>query len=436
MAFNLLHANDRPGEYPESWYATTMPAQALRPALKGSHKADVCIVGAGYTGLSAALHLAEAGYKVIVVEAHRIAWGASGRNGGQAGTGQRRGQDELEQLLGFPRAKLLWELGEDAKGLVRRLIDRFAIDCDVTPGIIHADHKPRYAPHSRAYAEKLHEAYSYPHIRYAERDEMLTLVASRDYHGGTVDTDAFHLNPLKYAIGLARAAEAAGALIYEKSEVMQLVKGDPALLRLEGGDVQANHVLLACNGYLGGLEPSIASRVMPINNFVIVTEPMGQARANALISNNAAVADSRFVINYFRRTPDHRLLFGGGETYCGYRFPPDIKAFTRRPMLKVFPQLADLQVDFGWGGTLAITAKRLPALRRVSSNILSASGYSGHGITIATHCGKLAGEAINGQSARFDVYAALPSMAFPGGTMMRAPLLGLALNWYALRDRL
>jgi gamma-glutamylputrescine oxidase len=194
-------------------------------------------------------------------------------------------------------------------------------------------------------------------------------------------------------------------------------------------------LLLACNGYLGTLEPGTSARVMPINNFIVATEPLGSEAAQKLIANNAAVADSRFVINYFRLTPDHRLLFGGGETY-GYRFPRDIKAFVRRPMLKVFPQLEKVRLDYGWGGTLAITGKRLPALRRVKPNILSASGYSGQGITIATLCGKLAAEAIEGNPERFEVYEAIRSMPFPGGSLLRSPILALAMSWYALRDRI
>lgn len=435
MALSLLHANDRRGEYPRSWYAATAAPAPMRPALAGPRRADVCIIGAGYTGLSAALHLAEAGLEVVVLDAHRAGWGASGRNGGQAGTGQRRDQEELEAMLGRPDARRLWDLAEEAKALVRSLIARHAIDCDASPGIIHADHKARHVPHSRAHAEKLNREYDYPHIRFVDREEMRTLVGSPAYHGGTIDTDAFHLHPLNYALGLARAAEAAGATIFEQSEVTRIVRGDPAVVRTAGGEVSAAHVLVACNGYVGGLEPGTAARVMPINNFIIATEPLGEARAGQLIANNAAVADSRFVVNYFRLTPDFRLLFGGGESY-GYRFPADIPAFVRRPMLKVYPDLADVAIDYGWGGTLAITAKRLPAYRRVSANILSASGFSGQGVTLATLAGRLAGEAILGQAERFDVMAAIPATPFPGGAYLRQPLLAAAMSWYALRDRL
>ncbi len=435
MALNVLHANDRAGEYPPSWYAATAELPDPQGALNGNERADVCIVGGGYTGLSAALHLAEAGYKVVVLEAHRVGWGASGRNGGQVGTGQRRDQDELEASHGVETARRLWELAEESKALVAGLIERFGIECEAVPGIIHADHKPRYVPHSRAYAEKLNTRYGYEKIRFVDRDEMRAMIASKDYHGGTYDTGAFHLHPLKFVLGLARAAREAGVRIFEKSEVTKLATGTRAVVSTVRGTVECDHVLLACNGYLGGLEPRVASRVMPINNFVIATEPLGENGARALIANNAAVADSRFVINYFRLTPDHRLLFGGGENY-GYRFPADIKAFVRRPMLKVFPQLEDTRIDYGWGGTLAITADRLPMLAKLDDHVLSASGYSGQGVTIATLAGKLAAEAIRGQSERFDVYSALPHMPFPGGSTLRPALLALAMTWYALRDRL
>lgn len=432
---DLLHANDRAGEYPRSWYAETAPLRPARPALSGAHGFDVCIVGAGFTGLSAAIHLAQAGYKVAVVEAHRAGWGASGRNGGQAGTGQRRPQDELEAALGIDMARRLWGLAEEAKALVRSLCAEHSIDCDITPGIIHADHKPRYVPHSEAYALKLNEEYGYDRIRFVGRDEMRQLVGSKDYHGGTQDSGAFHLHPLKYVLGLAAAAEAAGATIFENSEVTKITCGTPVKVATAKGEVEADWLLVACNGYLGGLEPETASRVMPINNFIIATEPLGEARARSLIADNSAVADSRFVINYFRLTPDQRLLFGGGENY-GYRFPADIKAFVRQPMLKVFPQLKDVAITHGWGGTLAITARRLPAFRRVAGNILSASGYSGHGVTIATLAGKLCAEAVRGQAERFDLMASIPHLPFPGGRALRHPLLVLAMTWYALRDRM
>jgi len=435
MPLDVLTANDRPGKYPVSYYAATAPVRPPRMPAQGELRADVAIVGGGYTGLSAALHLAEAGMDVIVLEAHRVGWGASGRNGGQCASGQRREQDELEQRYGRETALQLWRLGEEAKALVRALIAEHEIDCDVAPGVLHAFHRERFVARGRAYAEKLASEYGYAHARFLERDEIRATVASPGYFGGVLDTGAFHLDPLKYAIGLAGAAEAAGARIFEGSRVANLLQGKRVAIRTQTATISADHLLLACNGYLGGLAPQVAARVMPINNFIVATEPLGEAGARALIANDAAVADSRNVINYFRLSRDHRLLFGGCESY-GYRFPADIGASVRKPMLAVFPQLADARIEFAWGGTLAITMSRMPALQRLASNVLSASGYSGHGITIATLAGKLCAEAIAGRAGRFDVFANLPQRRFPGGTAMRWPLLVLAMTWSALLDRI
>ncbi|MFA5538446.1 MAG: FAD-binding oxidoreductase, partial [Gemmobacter sp.] len=195
----------------------------------------------------------------------------------------------------------------------------------------------------------------------------------------------------------------------------------------------AGHVVLACNGYLGGLEPQVAARVMPINNFIIATEPLG-GRATEILSEPVAVADTRFVVNYWRLSEDGRLLFGGGESY-GYRFP-DIVRTVRRPMLQVYPQLADARIDHAWGGTLAITMNRLPCFARPHPNVLSASGYSGHGVAMATMAGKVLAEAVAGRAGRFDLMAGLPAARFPGGGALRWPLLVLAMTWYSLRDRL
>ncbi|MDC0948102.1 FAD-binding oxidoreductase [Gammaproteobacteria bacterium] len=433
---NLLYANDRAGAYPDSWYAATAALPPPTASLHGAARADIGIVGAGYTGLSAALHLAKAGYSVRLLEAHRVGWGASGRNGGQLGSGQRVEQLELEQLVGNDQAKQLWTLAEASKALVKSLIEQHQIECQLTPGILHADHKPRYVAQSQRFAEHMQKRYNYQAITFLDRAEMQQQVASDNYHGGTLDHDAAHLHPLNYALGLAAGAQYAGAVVNEMTPVLgcqPTAKG--WRLTSENGHLDCGTVLLACNGYLGNLEPKVARRVMPINNFIIATEPLGEAGARALIRDNHAVADSRFVVNYFRLSNDHRLLFGGGENY-GYRFPRDIKSFVRRPMLAVFPQLQSTRIDYGWGGTLAITVNRLPWLRRVRTGLYSCSGYSGHGVGMATLAGQLVSEAIRGDNERFDVMASLPSMPFPGGSLLRTPLLATAMLWYALRDRL
>lgn len=428
---NLLFANDRAGEYPPSYYAATATPPAPRPALQGARRADVCIIGAGYTGLSAALHLAERGYSVIVLEAHRVGFGASGRNGGQVSPGQRIEQDAIEGMVGQDDARKLWDIGLESRDLVRDLIARYDMDCPFKPGVIHADWHARDVPHAHAYAEKLARDYEYHEIEPLDHAAIQQIVKSAAYQGGTLDRGAGHLHPLRFAFGLARAAQTAGAKICEGSLVVDIQQGATVKVQTQTGHVEADHVLLAANGYMGGLVPQVAAKVMPINNFIIATEPLAP---DTVLSRDVAVADSKFVINYFRLSEDGRLLFGGGESY-GYRFP-DIVKTVRKPMLEVFPQLKDTRIDYSWGGTLAITMTRLPCFMRLSPNVLSASGYSGHGVAMATMAGKIMAAAIAGQSEQFDTMARVRLPSFPGGRALRSPVLVMAMTWFALRDRL
>lgn len=438
MCASLLFANDRPGRYPPSWYAASATPLPEKPRLEGERRADVCVIGGGYTGLSAALHLAEAGHDVVLLEAHRVGWGASGRNGGQVASGQRVDPVTLEARYGAEIARMLWDLGEEAKGLVRRLVTRHAPEADWRGGILDACWHEADVAHAHAIAEKVERDYGYKHIQPLDRTALRRILDAPAYQGGFLDRGAGHIHPLRYAFGLARAAEAAGATIHERTLVHHVeghgTHGSHAIVRTERGRVIADHVVLAANGYLGNLDRKVAARVMPINNFIIATEPLGP-RARRIFRKDVAVADSRFVINYFRLSEDGRLLFGGGESY-GYRFPKDIAAVVRKPMLEVFPELADVAIDYAWGGTLAITRPRLPLFLRPRPGVWNASGYSGHGISIATFAGKAVAEAIRGTSEKFDAMAAIPVPPFPGGTLMRTPLLILAMSWFALRDRL
>lgn len=427
----------KPGEsYPRSYYLATARGLEALPPLAGDQRCDVCVVGGGYTGLATALHLAERGYKVIVVEAQRVAWGASGRNGGQLSGGQRLHPEELIRLVGPGRARLLWDLGEEAKDLVKQRIRDHDIDCHLKPGLIHAGWKPVHAKAMQEHARFLRDEYGYAHIRPLDREELRALVASDRYHGGSFDSDAGHLHPLNYALGLARAARAAGATIYENSPALALTRanGRPGV-RTSKGIVSADYVVLACNGHLGNLEPRIASVVMPINNFILATAPLGEERARGLIANDAAVADSKHVIDYYRLSADRRLLFGGGESYR-VTFPDDIAGLVRRCMLRVFPQLADVAVDYAWGGTLAITLRRLPAFGRLEGDIFYAMGFSGQGVALTTLAGKVIAEAVAGQAERFDVLASVPAPRFPGGTLLRWPSLVVGMLYYALLDKL
>ncbi|WP_417836691.1 NAD(P)/FAD-dependent oxidoreductase [Thalassospira tepidiphila] len=434
---NLLTANDRAGQYPDSYYAATANATAPFAKLEGDQTCDIVIIGGGFTGLSSALHLSERGYDVILLEAHRVGWGASGRNGGQVGSGQRREQDELEQIVGRDDAHKLWGIAEESKDVVKSLIAKHNIQCDWKPGILHADHRARFVEHSRAYAEKLQTEYGYEDIRFVDRDEMRAMLGTEFYHGGSIDTGAGHLHPLNFALGLADAARNAGARIFEGAVVTSYENqaGKVTVKTKDGSVVSANKLILGCNGYLDALDDRVAKRVMPINNFVIATEPLGDDRARELIRDDVAVADSKFVINYYRLSADKRMLFGGGETY-GYNFPRDIKAFVSPHMLEVYPQLKDVKIDYGWGGTLAITMNRMPFFEKIEDNIFTASGYSGHGVAMATLAGQIMADAVSGTMERFDVMASIKTPVFPGGKMLRFPMLVAAMLWYSIRDKL
>jgi len=431
---NLLYANDQRGAYPRSWYAATAQTLPPFPTLQGDHRADVCVVGGGYTGLSAALHLAQAGRSVILIDAQRVGFGASGRNGGQLGSGQRMGQDDLQTLVGDGAARAYWDLAEDAKTLVKSLIARHKIDCDLKPGVLETASHPSDLDHLLRYADLLHDTYGYNQIDTLDHAALQDVCPSPDYLGGILDRGAAHLHPLNYALGLARAAVDAGVQMFETTAANRIDDAAKPVVHTDAGRITADHVILACNGYLGGLNQQVAARVMPINNFIVATEPLGD-RTKDVLPQDVAVADSRFVVNYFRLSPDGRLLFGGGESY-GYRFPRDISATVRKPMTQIFPHLQGIKIDYAWGGTLAITLRRMPYLARVGKHILSASGYSGHGVGTATHAGQLMARAIEGDSDGFDVMSALPTQRFPGGPAMRSPLLVLAMTWYAMRDRL
>jgi gamma-glutamylputrescine oxidase len=436
MAFRLYQDRSDSADYPDSYYqASKNPAPTTSP-LDGSCQADVCIVGGGYTGLSSALHLAKRGYKVVLLEARQPGWGASGRNGGQLGSGQRKNQVTLEKMLGKTSAQSLWGLAQDAKALARSLITEYEIQCDLKSGIAHPDHKPGYAAATRANVEHLRNHYQYDQIEYLERDEMAAMVGSDSYFGGNIDQGAGHLHPLNYALGLAHAAQQNGAILHDSTMVESYQEGSKVRVITNRGIVEADSIVLACNGYLGQLEPRLSGKIMPINNFIIATEPLDEQRVREINPRDVAIADSRFVVNYYRLSADKRLLFGGGENY-GQNFPRDIKSFVRKPMLEIYPQLTDTAIDFAWGGTLAVTLNRMPHFGRLGRhNTYFAQGYSGHGVAMATMAGKLIADAIAGEAESFDLFGKLPTRPFPGGDLLRWPALVLGMSYYALRDRL
>ncbi|THD84613.1 FAD-binding oxidoreductase [Aliigemmobacter aestuarii] len=430
---NLLFANDRPGQYPASWYAATAAPCDPFPPLRGEVRADVCVIGGGFTGLSAALHLAQAGRRVVLVEAHRVGFGASGRNGGQVGSGQRQDQVWIEKVAGRENARRLWDVAEEAKALVRSLIADHAMPLSFRPGIAHACWTAAEVRETHAYAEKLRRDYGYDRLEPLDREGIRALIGSPVYQGGEIDWGAGYIHPLNFAIGLAKAAAAAGAVIHEGTVVHDITDDPRPVVRTDRGRVVADQVILACNGYLGSLEPKVAAKVMPINNFIVATEPLGD-RAATVLSRPVAVADTKFVVNYWHLSEDGRLLFGGGESY-GWKFPDIVKTVSK-PMLEVYPHLADARIDYAWGGTLAITMNRMPCFARPRPNVWSASGYSGHGVALATLAGRMMAEAVQGQTDRFDLMASLPQPRFPGGVALRWPMLVAAMTWYSMRDRL
>lgn len=419
-----------------SYYAATSRETVTTAPFDGSVRTEVCVIGGGYTGLAVALHLARRGTQVVLLEQSRLGWGASGRNGGQAHVGLRRDQAWFEARVGMDGARRYWQLALAARAHLDWLINTYAVQCDFRPGYLHVDHRARCSADTRRQVEHLRQVYHYPYLRFVEREELRSLLATEAYCSASLDTHSGHLHALNLALGIARAAVSHGAQLHEGVEATSLHHDQEGWrVCTARGEVRAQQVVLACNGYLRGLCAAVERRVMPINNYIAVTEVLGERRAAALISNGAAVSDSRFVVNYFRLTPDQRLLFGGGENYS-YRFPTDIAAVVRPRVLAVFPQLKGVRFEYAWGGTLAITPTRMPLVCELEPGLINASGYSGLGVLLAPYAGKAIADALHGERAAFELLAQLPPPAFPGGAALRWPTLVAAMSFHALRDRL
>lgn len=425
--------------YQASYYLDTANAKKDYASLQGDENCDVCIIGGGFTGLSAGLHLAEKGYSVILLEAEKVAWGASGRNGGQVCQGHNMSHQEMIAKVGRSNADLLWQMSLDSVDLVKELIDKHQIQCDLKQGVLHVANKAKHCDELKRSVDYKQTKLNYHDIEYLDKAEVSSMLGSDKYHGGEYWKQGAHLHPLNYALGLAEAADKAGVRIFENSRVTGYQTngqtGSEAQVDTEKGQVKAKFVLLACNGYLGDLEPRIAGKIMPINNFILATEPLSDEMCARINPRDVAVADSKFVINYFKLSADNRLLWGGGENYTS-KFPSDIGQFVRKYMLEFYPELSQTKIDYGWGGTLAITLNRMPCFSRIEKNVFVAQGYSGHGVAMATLGGKLMAEAISGSGQGFDVFAKMPSPSFPGGTLLRWPGLVAGMLYYSLRDRL
>jgi gamma-glutamylputrescine oxidase len=433
MGVNPLYRNDRPGVHAPSWYAASLPPEPERPPLAGDATVDVAVIGAGFTGLWAALTLARAGRRVMVLDAHRVGFGASGRNGGQLNMGFNWSQRDLEARLGETRARALWDLAETARAQVRDFCVTHAPEASYRPGAAFGEYKARAVDDLKAEADFLARRYGYQTV-VMDRARFADLVKSPLYAGGILDPGGGHIQPLAYARALAREAEAAGAVIHETTEVQGIAEGSPATLRTAHGSVTAGHVIVAGNGYLPDILGQVNARVMPINSFIAATEPMPD-RWQEVLAEDICVADSRFVVNYYRFSADRRFLFGGRESY-GLGFPSDIATALVTRMETLFPQLKGVRVSHVWGGSLGITMSRLPHVARVGPNVLSGAGFSGHGVALSGMAGRAMAEAVMGQEEGLATFESLPIKPFPGGMRFRAPLLTLAMTWYALRDRL
>jgi gamma-glutamylputrescine oxidase len=417
----------------DSWYLRTANPITVDPPLRGDGRADVAVLGAGYTGLSAALHLAQRGFKVTVLEAKRVGWGASGRNGGQIVTGYNPSIATMAGWVGPDDARRLWQLSEEAKRLLIDTITRHGIACGLTRGYLFAGLKPRHMDDLKAMQAEWH-GLGHESAQLLDRAEMRARVGSPRYVGGLYDPEGGHLHPLNYALGLAEACRAAGVTIHEQSPVVAVDTGAVPSLTTSQGRVSAKALVIAGNALLGRLVPGIGRTIAPVGTYIAATERLGRARMRQVLRDDVAVCDMNFVLNYYRRTPDDRLLFGARVSYSG-RDPADLKQQMRRSMLKTFPQLADVRFDQVWGGLVDITVNRAPHLGRIGPTSYFAHGFSGQGVALTAIAGHVMAEAIAGQAERFDLFARIPHGTFPGGPL-RTPALMLAMLWYRIRDML
>ncbi|TFH88019.1 FAD-binding oxidoreductase [Billgrantia azerbaijanica] len=421
-------------EHAASWYAATANPAPERPALAGEVACDVCVVGAGFTAISAALHLAEHGFSVVVLEAVRVGFGASGRNGGQIVNSYSRDMDVIEAKYGADTARALGDMAFEGNRIIRERIATYGIDCDLRDGNLFAACNHKQLAGLREH-KALWERYGYRELELLEGAALKREVDTERYTGALVDHGGGHLHPLNLVLGQAAALEALGGRIFEHSPVTGVAHGEPAVVRTARGCVRAERVVMAGNAYLKGVLPEIEGRSMPCGTQIIATEPLGEARARALIPNGLAVEDCNYLLDYYRLTRDNRLLYGGGVNYGGDD-PRDIEGVIRPKMLTTFPSLADVTVDYAWSGTFLMTLNRLPQFGVLNGNVYYAQGYSGHGVTCSHLAGKLIAEVMVGRRERFDAFAGIPHLPFPGGRWLRVPFSALGAWYYQTRDKL
>ena len=427
------------GVVEDSYYEASVSRPEPTPSLTGCISADVCVVGGGYAGLSASLELAARGYSVVLLEAQRIGWGASGRNGGQVIVGfGADGECAIERQFSREDARRAWDVSTAAVDLVERRIREYAIDCDWRPGYLSLATRARKSPGLRRWMDHASRAYGHP-LQWIGPGEVRDWVRSDRFHAAVYDPASGHLHPLKYCLGLARAARAAGVRIHEGSPVFHVERGSQPVAHTAMGTCRCRFLVLAGNVYLGEygdeIAPEVSARIMPVGTYMIATEPLDTARADALMPRRPAASDTNFVLDYFRLSADHRLLFGGADSYSASA-PRNLIERMRKAMLRVFPQLDGVEVTHAWGGFVDVTLNRAPDFGRLGGNIYSLQGFSGHGVAMAGMAGLLAAQAIAGEAERFDLLARIRHRRFPGGTLLRTPGLVLGMLYYQLRDRL
>ena len=417
-----------------SYYAATAPRGESHAPVEGTVRCDVAVVGGGLAGLSTALELANRGLDVVVLEARDVAWGASGRNGGQAIHGLACGQDVIEGQLGATAARQVWDITIEALDLLRERIARYDIDCDWRDGFLGVATSARKGAALQRWADEIEQRYAYPLTRVAPAD-IGRWIASPRYHSAIHDPRSGHLHPLKYSLGLARAAAAVGVRIFEGSPVTGLTPGATVRLATPGGEVLARQAVLAGNVYLQGLAPRLESRIMPVGTYIVCSERLDPGLGSSLVPTRSAVCDTDFVLDYFRPTDDDRMLFGGRVSYST-RTPANLAESMRRRMVATFPALSSAKIDYAWGGFVDITMNRAPDFGRIDGNLYYLQGFSGHGLALTGMAGRVVAEAICGDAGRFGLFARLKHLPFPGGRLLRTPALVLGMAWYRLKDLL
>ena len=428
-----------------SYYAASANEQPQYPTLDADIVADVCVVGGGFAGLSAAIELADRGYSVVVLEAKHIGWGASGRNGGQIIAGLACEQAVIEKALGLDAAKKVWGMTLEALDLVRERVKRFNIKCDLENGFLGVAVNPAKGVALRKWFDDMAQKYNYDtDAEWISPNDIRQWIDSPRYHSGYYDCRSGHLHPLNYCLGLAKGAVSLGVKVFQNSPVQSMQQDEVVKLHTETGTVKAKFVVLAGNMYLPEvspkLAPALAKRIMPVGTYIIATEPIDSKIAAKLIPTKSAVCDTNFVLDYFRFTADHssdkqRMIYGGRVSYSAMT-PRNLTASMQARMVDTFPQLTNTKVEYTWGGFVDITMNRAPDFGRLAPNIYYLQGFSGHGVALTGLAGKLVAEAVSGQAERLDLMARIPHHNFPGGKLLRTPALILGMAWYKLRDAL